>query len=140
VLQLPYVPFLRIRRSWDDRLRPLQPYLESTRIHWSYGAVKGRPDARWIARVSGTAGAAACCTIRKSAFAGIWVDRAGYADHGAAIVASLTRRQDLVPLRRRMAATRTCPSVARLTVVTFRAGPLRAVRHSRLQTGSVRGC
>ena len=99
VLQLPYVPFPEnppvVGMTDYDHFRP---YLESTRIHWSYGAVKGRPDARWIARVSGLPAPQLVATIRKSAFAGIWVDRAGYADHGAAIVASLTKATGSRPL------------------------------------------
>lgn len=92
VLQLPYVPFPENPPVFGmvdyDHFKP---YLVSTKVHWSYGAVKGRPDAAWIAGVSALPAPQMVAAIRQKGFVGVWVDRAGYADHGAAVVQSLAQ-------------------------------------------------
>ena len=82
VLQLPYVPFPSsppVGRMVDyDHVRP---YLHSDDLRWSYGAMKGR-DEDLGADVT-AAGA------RDAGYAGVEVDRFGYADNGAAVEAEL---------------------------------------------------
>jgi phosphoglycerol transferase len=81
VLELPYVPFPSsppVGRMVDyDHVRP---YLHSDDLRWSYGAMKGRDedlgdDVDTIAEA------------RAAGYAGVMVDRFGFADNGAAIEA-----------------------------------------------------
>lgn len=90
VLQLPYVPFpenppVEGMTDYDH----FKPYLVSTKIHWSYGAVKGREDAEWLARVSALPAEQLVTAVSDKGFKGVWVDRFGYADTGSAIIAAL---------------------------------------------------
>lgn len=82
VLQLPYVPFPsspRVGRMVDyDHVRP---YLHSDDLRWSYGAMKGRDED--LGDDVTVAGA------RDAGYAGVEVDRFGYADNGAAVEAEL---------------------------------------------------
>ena len=90
VLQLPYVPFPEnapvVGMTDYDHFKP---YLVSTKIHWSYGAVRGREDAEWLARVSALPSPQLVTTVKDKGFVGVWVDRFGYADGGTAMIASL---------------------------------------------------
>jgi len=99
VFQLPYVPFPEnppVFRMIDyDHIKP---YLASTNIHWSYGAVKGRETAAWNERVSALPTNRMVAEIRAKGFVGIWVDRYGYADDGVAIVAQLKAATGVEPI------------------------------------------
>jgi phosphoglycerol transferase len=82
VLELPYLAFPSsppVQRMVDyDHVRP---YLHSDDLRWSYGAMKGRDedvgdDVDTLAEA------------RAAGFAGVMVDRFGYADNGAALEAA----------------------------------------------------
>src|SRR6202011_3378560 len=64
---------------------PLRPYLHSHALRWSYPAMRGRADARWIREISGHAPARLLDEISEVGFQGIVIARPGYADSGAAI-------------------------------------------------------
>ncbi|MFP4512947.1 MAG: hypothetical protein ACLFRV_08395 [Acidimicrobiales bacterium] len=64
-------------------------YLQSESLRWSYGAVKGRPEADWQQTVGDMAVPDALPVIAGMGFDGIWVDRAGFADHGDSLVAQM---------------------------------------------------
>lgn len=90
VLQLPYVAYPEVpptfRLGVYDELRP---YLHSTRLRWSFAAMKGRPEDWHAALVDAPlrsllAGAAA------AGFGGVVVDRFGFVDGAAGLVAELT--------------------------------------------------
>jgi len=90
VLQLPFVPFpenppVESMTDYDH----FKPYLVSTKIHWSYGAVRGREDAEWLARVSALPAPQLVKAVDEKRFVGVWIDRLGYADSGTATIASL---------------------------------------------------
>jgi hypothetical protein len=91
VFQLPYVPFPEnppvVKMGDYDHFKP---YLQSTKIHWSYGAVKGRATAAWDERVSKLPTDEMVSALKAKGFVGVWVDRAGYADQGTAIVSALS--------------------------------------------------
>ncbi len=61
---------------------PLRPYLHSATLRWSYGAMRGRPADLWYRRVAGRDAAAMVEQLAGADFAGIYVDRLGYADRG----------------------------------------------------------
>ncbi len=79
VLELPYLAFPSsppIQRMVDyDHVRP---YLHSDDLRWSYGAMKGRDED--IGDDVDTVAEA-----RAAGYAGVMVDRFGFADNGAAL-------------------------------------------------------
>jgi phosphoglycerol transferase len=91
ILQLPYVPFPSsppVQRMVDyDHVRP---YLHSDDLRWSYGAMKGRDED--LGDDVTAAGA------RDAGYAGIEVDRFGYADNGAALEAELRSLTEVEPV------------------------------------------
>lgn len=91
ILQLPYVAYpegpLTNRMGVYDGFRP---YLHSTTLRWSFGAMRGRPED-WHADVADLPLAALLAGAAASGFSGLVVDRFGYADSGAALEAELGR-------------------------------------------------
>jgi phosphoglycerol transferase len=86
VLQLPFMAFPEVpppgsMRDYD----PFMPYLHSTTLRWSYGAVKGRYWDAWQARMSSLPVEEIVDTAAEAGFGAIYIDRNGYADRGAAI-------------------------------------------------------
>jgi phosphoglycerol transferase len=83
VLELPYVAFPSsppVQRMVDyDHVRP---YLHSEDLRWSYGAMKGRSEDLGDDVTTPE-------QAREAGYAGVAVDRFGYADNGAAVEAEL---------------------------------------------------
>ena len=69
---------------------PLRPYLHSRALRWSYPTMFGRPGDAWTNAVAELPVPELVRTLSEVGFEGILVDRDGYADDGAAIVAALT--------------------------------------------------
>jgi len=90
VFQLPYMPFPAsppmFGMSEND---PLRGYLHTTGLHWSYGAVTGRPDAAWQQSTAALPAPAMIQQLRAAGFKAIWVQLNGYEDAGTAIHAAL---------------------------------------------------
>jgi phosphoglycerol transferase len=92
VYQLPYVPFPENPPVLGmDDYDHFRPYMVSSTIHWSYGAVKGRPDAIWDARTSQLPPDRMVAALRAKGFSAIWVDTFGYKDGGAGLLCSVAR-------------------------------------------------
>jgi len=51
-------------------------------FRWSYGSVKGRPQADWQTKLPAIPTAADLRALIGFGFTGLWVNRDGYADHG----------------------------------------------------------
>jgi phosphoglycerol transferase len=98
VYQLPYMPFPEagtIQRISDyDQVKP---YLHSSRLRWSYGAMRGRP-ADWAARFRNAPLSELLPELRQRGVRGIEIDRFGYLDNGVAVEADLRRRLGEDPL------------------------------------------
>lgn len=92
VFQLPYVPFPEagslIKMVDYDHLRG---YLHSTSLRWSYGGVKGRPGADWQQSLMQLPAPTLVPALAASGFDGIYLDRFGYADNGAAAEAGIAQ-------------------------------------------------
>ena len=92
VYQLPYKAFPEtpeIERISDYDL--LKGYLHSEEpIAWSYASMKGRPGSDWLQSLSQFPLEVQIDVIRGVGFDGIYLDRFGWADHGAAIEASIS--------------------------------------------------
>src|SRR5262249_5518440 len=90
VFQLPYVPFPEhppVQRMFDyDHFRG---YLHSTALRWTYGAMKGRPTDAWLAELASRPAPALVEAAALAGFAGIYVDRHGYADAGVGLELAL---------------------------------------------------
>ncbi|MFL5240987.1 MAG: hypothetical protein ACJ8FY_02675 [Gemmataceae bacterium] len=86
VYQLPYMAF---PESWPIyeilHYEPARPYLHSQSLRWSYGAMKGREADLWQRRLREMPLETQLKTLTVHGFAGVWVDRAGYADHGQSL-------------------------------------------------------
>lgn len=90
VFQLPYVFFPEAPPVADQpQYAHFTPYLHSSSLRWSYGAVAGRPGAQWIETVSAERVPAMLESLQAKGYGGIWIDRRGYKDRGAAVEAAL---------------------------------------------------
>jgi hypothetical protein len=73
-------------------------YLHSDDLRWSYGVVKGRGDD-WAADVARKPVPEMVREVRGAGFAGIYLDRFGYQDGGAAIDPQLIQATGSTPLK-----------------------------------------
>ena len=97
VFELPYAEFPEgttpERTGAYDFLRP---YVHSRDLRWSSGAMRGRP-ADWAARLAEAPLSRVMPAISAVGFEGVYVDRAGYADNGAAAMQDLTKILSVQP-------------------------------------------
>lgn len=98
VLELPYVPYPEAELPTGfTSYEPQVPYLHSTTLRWSGGAMTGR-STDWLASWAGrptdelVEGAAA------AGFKGVDVLRAGYADQGAGVIAAIQAFTGIPPI------------------------------------------
>jgi phosphoglycerol transferase len=93
VFQLPYEPFPEPDPQVGNmgKYDHLRGYLHSKTLRWSYGSVKGRPADLWQRRLAGKPVPEMVRDLRAAGFAGIWVDRSGLTDGGAALERDLRR-------------------------------------------------
>jgi phosphoglycerol transferase len=91
IFQLPHVPFPEMLVRQTTCYDHLRGYLHSKSMQWSGGAVKGRPADYWAREVSHQPPETMLRTLAIAGFGGIYLDRNGYADHGRALEAQLTR-------------------------------------------------
>jgi len=91
--QLPYMAFPEygsVLFPMND-YAPLAGYVHTTGFRWSYGAMKGRPDAAWQEATAALPPAAMIAHARAAGFGALWVQLNGYKDGGLAIRADLER-------------------------------------------------
>ena len=91
IFELPYAAFPGQAPSSTDMsgYDELKGYLHSSSLRWSGGAMIGRKEDLWIRAVSGEPARQMVASVSAAGFAGICIDRYGYADHGKAIEAQL---------------------------------------------------
>jgi hypothetical protein len=90
VFQLPVVEFPEapaIERMGD--YEQLRPYLHSRRLRFSYGSDKGRPRERWQKEAEDSGVASLVNTAERYGFSCLLINKFGYKDSGAALLASL---------------------------------------------------
>ncbi len=91
VFQLPYFPFPEAPHIVElGDYEEFRPYFHSRSLRWSYGAMKGRNDDKWQSEVAERSREEFVQAIAERGFAGIYIDRLGYADRAAALEAELT--------------------------------------------------
>jgi phosphoglycerol transferase len=90
VFELPYLPFPEYGTMNQMKdYAPFRPYFHTHGLRWSYGVIKGRSGDVWEQNTAAEAPAAMVTTLRGAGFAGIYVDRSGYVDHGVALEGQL---------------------------------------------------
>ena len=65
-----------------------RPYLYSEALRFSYGNHKGRTRDRWQKELEGAGAARMIEELERYGFAAVWINRKGYADRGAALLAA----------------------------------------------------
>lgn len=92
VYQLPYmafpeVPPLNRLQAYDQA----SGYLHSSSLRWTYGSIKGRTGDLFFRALAQEPVQKQIQVLRKLGFNGLYVDRRGYADGGAAIESEIRR-------------------------------------------------
>lgn len=99
IFQLPYVPFPehpKVQQMVDyDHFRG---YLHSRTLRWSYGTIKNRDDDLAQQRVAALAGEEFVQSLAFAGFSGVYLDRHGYEDGGAAKEAELSSALQSQPI------------------------------------------
>jgi phosphoglycerol transferase len=67
----------------------LKPYLHTRHLRWSFGAVKGRLESAWPERLAPPGSSAFLSDLVAVGYRGLYIDRGGYADGGAAVEAAV---------------------------------------------------
>lgn len=90
VYVMPYLPFPEQAPAFEEGYNALlRPYYYSRHTRWSYGAMRGRTADRWLKAVEALPLPERVAALQKSGFSGIYVERKGFRDHGAALEAGL---------------------------------------------------
>ncbi|MFA6002216.1 MAG: hypothetical protein WC828_08950 [Thermoleophilia bacterium] len=99
IFQLPYMPFpesgaVNHMASYE----PFRAYLHSSRLHWSYGVIKGREGDLWQRDVSVEPTSQMIQDLVAAGFTGIYVNRYGYTDYAVGIQRELETALNEKPL------------------------------------------
>lgn len=90
IYQLPYLPFPEAPPLFQEGYNGLlRPYLHSSHLRWSYGAIRGRPGDAWLLALEALAVPERIQALQNTGFQGIYVERRAYPDHGAAVESQL---------------------------------------------------
>jgi phosphoglycerol transferase len=100
VFQFPFLSYC----SYTNTSHIMMPYdhfrgyLHSRKLHWSFGAMHGRSGDELQAGIAKRPLPECVRLLAEAGFGGIYVDRNGYADHGAGIEATLAALLGRPPL------------------------------------------
>jgi len=90
VFQLPVMHF---PESWPifhmGDYEHLRPYLYSSELHYSYGSAKGRSEDDWQIEAERQHPGEMVRTLEQAGFSAIYINRKGYKDNGAELLAGL---------------------------------------------------
>ena len=99
IFQLPYIPFPEdgglVKMHDYDHLRG---YLHSKNLRWSYGTIRNREGDRAQKEIAGLPTADFVQALSFGGFSGVYLDRYGYEDNGAAKEAELANVLQTQPL------------------------------------------
>jgi phosphoglycerol transferase len=91
IYQLPYVPFPESGPVNDLSVYQLGTgFISSKTLRWSFGGMKGREGDLFYRALSKETVAKQLDVIKRLGFAGIYIDRRGFADRGESVVMELT--------------------------------------------------
>lgn len=100
IFQLPYFPFPE--NGWVGGIgdyEHFRPYLHSSDVAWSYGAVRGSVGDLWQKEIASLPAEAMVRELVLAGFEGIWIDRRGYSDRAAALEEELSRFTGAIPFQ-----------------------------------------
>lgn len=136
VFELPYVRFPEgATQSQLGSYDEFRGYIHSHQLRWSFGATKGRPEADWQATVAGQPVPLLLRALAAAGFAGLYLDRAGYADLGSVTLGQMTaivRSPALLSRDQRLAFVDLRP-YARRVKAAYSPSRLRALREATLR-------
>jgi hypothetical protein len=98
IFQLPYTALFQPSPANTDLYDELKPYLHSRTLRWSAGAMTNRNTDQWLRNVTSKSTDQLIEEVRNAGFAGICIDRFGFADRGVAIEAQLSTLLGLAPM------------------------------------------
>ncbi len=100
IFQLPFISF-PIGRQVVGKIEYYdqgKPYIHSTDLRWSWGAMRGRAGDEWIRSAAALPVPEMLHELVHAGFSGVWVDRFGYTD-GLSPEAQLSRVLETAPVR-----------------------------------------
>lgn len=74
ILQLPYMEYPESGHALGDYTQ-FRNNINAPNLHWSYGAMKGRPEGRWLQLLAMSAPAMFSDAVRNAGFAAVVVDK-----------------------------------------------------------------
>lgn len=89
VFQLPLMEFPESPGPGVGAYEQLRPYVLGSRLHWSFGTIKGRPREKWLTELGNKDVRALVAELRGRGFEAIVVNRAGFPEKGRAAEAAL---------------------------------------------------
>jgi hypothetical protein len=93
LFQLPVLDFPETANVGAmDSYAHLRPFLHSTTLHFSFGAVKGRPQERWQRAALRIGLPHLFQELERSGFAAVMINKKAYSDRGAAILSALAAK------------------------------------------------
>jgi len=101
VFQLPIMEFPESPQPGMGPYDQLRPYCLGSRLHWSFGTVKGRPREAWLRELSTKDIGGVIAELRSRGFVAVVVHRNGFADKGRAVEAALLDAGCRPPVRSR---------------------------------------
>jgi phosphoglycerol transferase len=101
VFQIPSMEFPEAPAPGIPAYEQLRPYCLGSRLHWSFGTVKGRPREAWIRDLGNKDMRQVLAELRSRGFVAVVVHRNGFTDKGRAIEASLIDSGCRPPVRSR---------------------------------------
>jgi phosphoglycerol transferase len=92
VFQLPYIPYpgYGVVNGLQE-YEPLQGYVHTEGFRWSYGAMKGRPDAKWQEATAQLPPEQLVVKLREAGFDTLWIQLDAYEDGGKELVAQYVK-------------------------------------------------
>ncbi|MFN0122698.1 MAG: hypothetical protein ACKV2V_19545 [Blastocatellia bacterium] len=99
IFQLPLMMFPenpRLHKMLD--YDPARGFLHANNLRWSYGAIRGRENYAWQKIVTEKPARELVEQISFAGFSGLWLDRFGYTDNGAAMEKDMNEMLGAPPL------------------------------------------
>lgn len=91
IYQLPYMPFPEVPALHElDAYEPLSGFLYSKQLRWSFAGMKGRIGDLFYRSLAGESPARQIEVLKRLGFAGIYIDRRGYADAADGLIAEFS--------------------------------------------------
>ncbi len=98
VLQLPFVAYPEVPLRKIDAYDPLRAYLFSSTLRWSFPTMRFRAGDAWLATLGSLPLPELLPQAIAAGYRGLYVDRFGYADNGAALETQLRAALQSTPL------------------------------------------